>query len=200
MASEKRRADGVWDRQSRIAIGRALLRMHPAPMSAAELASAIGKDPSNTKKIADELVAAGGLEQREPRSSEGRAGRRTSRVFAFAADEGDRFAALFGEDSPTGLSPGQQLVFIDAGALGDDLLRSLTRPGLVARAAWSALCDGERQELVIAFDGPGAVDTSLDLMAALSTAKVKATRASVSKVDTPAKLLHWVHQARSITQ
>jgi hypothetical protein len=200
MAGGKQEADGPWHRQSRIAIGRALLRTHPAPMSATEIASATGKDPSNTKKIADELVEAGGLKHLEPKSSEGRAGRRTQRVFAFADGEQDRFVASFGEDRPAGLSPGQQLVFVDASALGGDLLHSLARPELVARAAWSALCDGERQELAIAFDGPAAVDASLDLMAALSAAKVKATRASVSKVDTPGELHRWLNRVRSITQ
>lgn len=176
------------------------MQTHPVPMSAAELASAAGKDPSNTKKIADELVGAGGLKHVKARSPKGRAGRRTRQAFAFAPGERDRFVALFGEDASTGLSPGQQLVFVDASALDDGLLGCLVRPELVARASWSVLCDGERQELVIAFDGPAAVDTSLDLMAALSAATVNATRASVSKISSPSELLRWARRAKSITR
>lgn len=200
MADKKRQADSVWDRESRIAIGRALLQSHPVPLSATELASATGKDPSNTKKIADDLVGAGGLKHVKPQSPEGRAGRKTRWAFAFIPGERDRFVALFGEDASIGLSPGQHLVFVDVSALDDGLLGCLARPELVARASWSALCDGERQELVIAFDGPAAVDTSLDLMAALSAATVKATRASVSKISSPSELLRWADRDKPITQ
>jgi len=200
MADEKRQVESVWSRESRIAIGRALVETHPVPMSAAELASATGKDPSNTKKIADELVGDGGLEHVKPRSPEGRAGRRTRQAFAFAPGERDRFVAFFGEGPSTSLHPGQHLVFVDTSALNDGLLDCLARPGLVARASWSALCDGERQELVIAFDGPTAADASLDLMAALSADTVKATRASVSKVSSSSNLLRWAARVKSFTQ
>lgn len=196
MAAKQRQRDSIWGTESRITLGRALLLRHPEAASAADLAFAMRKDPSNTRKIADELVEAGAIEHIEPdKHSRKKAGRRPDRLFAFAAGERDRFAELFGEPSSPGLIPGHQLVFVDASLLGAEVLESIAQPELLTRAAWSALCDGKRQELVIAFEGAHAVDNSMDLLAALSAAKVDATRAAVSKVDTGAELARWAREA-----
>lgn len=196
MANQKKRAGNAWTGESRIALGRALLLVHPEPASAAELASVTRKDASNTRKIADDLVEAGALEHAEPRRLiKSRTGRRPGRAFVFAPGERDRFVELFGEAGSPTLNPGQQLVFADASTLGDDLLGCLAQLELLRGATWSALCDGQRQELVIAFEGAHAVETSMDLMAALSAAKAKASRVSVCKVDTPAELAHWASRA-----
>jgi hypothetical protein len=200
MPGEKPQTDDVWAKEGLIAIGRALLQSHPAPMSAAELASAMGRDPSNTKRAADALVEAGGLTYAKPQQVEDRAGRKTQSAFVFAAGERDRFLRLFGKPGPEDLRQGQQVVFVDASVIDNDLLGCLARTELLARASWSALCDGARQELVIAFDGPAAVETSLDLMAALSAAKIAATRATVAKVDGSAELLRWVRRGHKNAQ
>lgn len=198
MVNQRQQADSVWMGESRIALGRALVRVHPEPASAAELGSATGRDPSNMRKTADDLVHAGALERVEPppKAVKGGAGRRPRRAFVFAPGEHDRFVERFGEPSPPGLSPGQQLVFVDARTLDDGLLDCLARPELLPGMTWSALCDGQRQELVLVFEGAHAIETSMDLMSALSAVKVKASRASVSKVDTSAELARWVTRAR----
>ena len=200
MANHRQQADSVWTGESRIALGRALVRVHPEPASAAELASATGRDASNTRKVADGLVEAGVLERVEPATpAKGGAGRPPGRAFIFAPGERDRFVERFGRLDSPGLTPGQQLVFVDARTLGNNLLACLVQPELLRGMVWSALCDGRRQELVLAFEGTHAVETSMDLMSALSAAKVKASRASVSKVDTPAELARWVKRARERT-
>ena len=196
MVDERQQPGEVWVRESRITVGRALAVSQPA--SATEIATRARKDPSNTKKVVDALVEAGALTVVEPPAPSGeRTGRPPERLYDFAPGERERFLHLFGGPDPMQLSAGQHLVFVEVGSLADDVLEILSRPELVARAAWSALCDGRRQELIIGFDGDQAVEGSMDLMAALSAAKVAATRAAVSKVDTTTELVRWAHNARA---
>lgn len=196
MGDERQQQGEVWVRESRITVGRALALSQPA--SATEIATRARKDPSNTKKVVDALVEAGALTVIEPPAPSGeRTGRPPERLYDFAPGERERFLHFFGGPDPMQLSPGQHLVFVEVGSLADDVLEILSRPELVARAAWSALCDGRRQELIISFDGDQAAEGSMDLMAALSAAKVKATRAAVSKVDTGTELVRWARRARA---
>ncbi len=121
------------------------------PASATEIATRARKDPSNTKKVVDALVEAGALTVVEPPAPSGeRTGRPPERLYDFAPGERERFLHLFGGPDPMQLSAGQHLVFVEVGSLADDVLGILSRPELVARAAWSALCDGRRQELTSA--------------------------------------------------
>jgi hypothetical protein len=188
-----------WRGESRIAIGRALLRLGPGPVSAAELAKASGSDRSNCKRLADELVGADLLKRVPPPSRERRPGRRTTSAYIFAEGEQERFANEFGDDAePGALRDSQQLVFIDVAHLADRHFSRLASPQVLANASWSALLDGERQELVIAFDGENAVDASLDLLALLSTAELRASRAAVTKVDSLVDLRRWIHRGRDL--
>jgi IclR helix-turn-helix domain len=190
MTDAERQSGSAWNRQTRIAVGRALLSAHPEPMSAAELAAATSKDPSNVRRLADELVATGVLDAVDPPAGgqKGKGGRRPERLFAFAAGERDSFVDRFGEADGPGLKPGNQLVFVDISSLGEELVDCLSRPQL-SRAKWAAVCDGTRQELVIAFEGEDAGEASLDLMAALATAKAAAARAVVSELCSGVELV-----------
>jgi hypothetical protein len=78
---------------------------------------------------------------------------------------------------------------IDAREKGGVLSEVLSQTGVLSGAAWSAFLDGEQPELAIAFQGSDAVDDSLDLMAILSHAKLKARRASIAKVSSAGDLI-----------
>jgi hypothetical protein len=49
-------SSSIWHGDTRIALGRALLVTDPDGLTAGELAVATGKDQSNLRKIADDLV------------------------------------------------------------------------------------------------------------------------------------------------
>jgi hypothetical protein len=183
-------ATSVWHGEVRIALGRALLGTDSMGMTSAQLSMATGKDQSNLKKLADDLVDEGVLQRTEPPVSRRQPGRRAKVAFAFAEGEREKFEALVGSDADTGvLRAGHQLVLVQAGTKVEDLLEVLSRPEVMARAAWAGLVDGERQEYMIAFAGPDAVDASLDLLAVLSSAGLEATRASVGKIGTSTNLV-----------
>lgn len=179
-----------WNRKTRIELGRALLTAHPQPLSAAQLAAATRKDPSNVRKIASELVTAGVIDSVEPSAERktGKGGRKPNRLFAFAAGEWEKFAERFtSADGPT-LANGSQLVFIDISSLRKDLVECLARPSL-SSARWAAVCDGKRQELVVAFEGEDAGQAALDLMGALGSAEAEASRAVVSELCSGVELV-----------
>jgi hypothetical protein len=179
-----------WDGEARQDLGRALLRGESEAMTAPELALATGKDQSNMRRLAEELVAEGLLLPRDPPASSGRRGRRPKTAFAFAGGEQEKLEASLQDRGELGrLRPRQQLVFVEATSKMNDLLAVLSDREVMARAAWSGLCDGSRQEFLIAFEGTDAIDASLDLMAALSAAEIRATRASVGKVEPAADLV-----------
>jgi hypothetical protein len=187
----------AWDRKTRIELGRALLCAHPRPLGAAELAAATRRDPSNMRKVADELVAAKVLDTVEPSCDRrrGKGGRKPDRLFAFAADEREKFAERFGAAEEPAMRSGSQLVFVDISSLGKELVACLARPAL-SGARWAAICDGKRQELVIAFEGDNASEASLDLMAALAAAEAAASRAVVSDLYSGVDLVHRFGQMR----
>lgn len=69
-----------------------------------------------------------------------------------------------------------------------ELVECLARPSL-SRAKWAAVCDGKRQELVVAFEGETAGQAALDLMGALGAAEAEASRAVVSELCSGVELV-----------
>jgi DNA-binding MarR family transcriptional regulator len=171
-----------WARASRTEVGRVLLAADGDTMTAGELASALAKDPSNIKKTAKEMVREGLLVSRTPRPATG-PGRRPDAAYAFAEGQNEELQRLLAATSASGImQPGQQLVFVEVvGPQLEDLFHVLGDIEVVAQAAWSALCDGERQEYVVVFDGDSS-RPALDLMTALSAAEIRCRRASVVHV------------------
>ncbi len=153
-------------------------------MTAAQLAQATGRNQSNLKKKADELVREGALEAIQPSiGSVGQPGPRPKTAFAFSAGERKRFEEMrLGEDNLGVLEEDVHLVVVDAKTEEGVLSEVLAQADVVNEAAWSAFLDGEQPELTIAFRGSEAVEDSRDLMAILSDAKLKARRASVANV------------------
>jgi hypothetical protein len=190
MTDVNRLSADPWNRKTRIELGRALLFAHPQPLSAAQLAAATRKDPSNVRKIADGLVTAGVIHSVEPsvERKTGRGGRKPDRLFAFAAGEREKFAAQFTTADGPAIANGSQLVFVDISSLPKELVECLARPSL-SRAKWAAVCDGKRQELVVAFEGETAGQAALDLMGALGAAEAEASRAVVSELCSGVELV-----------
>jgi len=191
-----------WTSECRIAIGRALERSSRESMTAAEISGATGRDRSNVKRAADDLVEHGALERREPPApTGGKRGPKTRSSYAFAPGAQDAFEVACGpEPAPGSLAPGDQLIFLDASEPGADLLDCLTDAAVSARVHWAALCDGADQELMIALRGPDAVNASLDLMGAFKAAKLKARRVAVAKVDSAAELSGWAGRSRQLAR
>ena len=78
---------------------------------------------------------------------------------------------------------GQQMVLAEAGESAlPDLFETLNASQTLVRASWFALLDGEPQAVAIAFDGPDAADSALDLMTELRAAAHEARRTAVSGV------------------
>jgi hypothetical protein len=199
--TEMRQAESRWNREASLALGRALLASESGTMTAAELALATGKHSSNVKRLADDLVEEGLLQHRDPPDREGSPGRRPTAAFALADEEQAALEASLRNRGEVGrLSQGQQLIVIDAGGEDTDLLGLLSEVEMLARATWAARCDGSREELLVAFDGAGAIDASLDLMAILSAAGLEATRATVSKVESGAELVRGARRRRDLAK
>lgn len=168
-----------------MAIGHALLDADETGLTAGELASATGKDQSNLKKQADELVEKRVLQRLDPASSNGGPGRRPRSAFAFGEGERERFEELVDDDVPLGvLKPEQQIVYVNAGDQHEMLSAVLSQAGIASGSKWGATIEGEDSELMLVFEGVSAVDDSRDLMAILADAKLKARRASVTKIGT----------------
>jgi hypothetical protein len=186
-----------WNSESRIAVGQALMGNDGAPMTAAEIATESGRDPSNIRRTADGLVDLGVLELREPPTPKGgKPGPRTKNNYAFAHGAREAFEATHGlEAEPGTLVAGDQLIFLDAREPGADLLGCLANATISARIHWAAVCDGGDQELMIAVRGPNAVNASLDLMGAFKAAKLRARRVSIAKVDSAAALATWASRS-----
>lgn len=188
---------GPWSSDCRIEIGRVLAGAE-GPMTIPELASATGRDPSNLKKVADAMAAEGTLRRQEaPPAALGKRGPKAKSSYTIATGiEAPVEGPCEGPPNSDALGPGDQLIFLEAAAPDANLLECLSGPQVSARVEWSALCDGGGQELMLAVRGPGAADTSLDLMGALSAAKVKARRVTVAKVDSGAELASWAARSR----
>jgi hypothetical protein len=172
-----------WHGTTSMAIGRALLDADEAGLTAGELASATGKDQSNLKKRADELVEEKVLQRLEPVSSNGAPGRPARSAFTFSDGERERFEDLVDVDVPLGLlKTGQQIVCVDISDQLERLSTVLSQAGIANGSQWVATTEGGSTELVLVFEGATAVNDSLDLMAILSDAELKARRASIAKI------------------
>jgi len=188
-----------WQGEVRFAVGRALLAAHPGALTAARLAAATGRDQSNIRKVAEILAEEGLIEPRTPVASDRGQGRQPK--FAYALREGAREeleAALQGQVEKGKMLPSQQVVFVEAGEKMDVLLDVLAEEGTAARGSWAALCDGSRQELIIAFEGSDAVNASLDLMTIFSSAGLEASRGSISLVDGMTDLIKSAQRRREL--
>jgi hypothetical protein len=174
----------AWRGSMRIALGAALLDS-PEPRTAAELAEAVGKHPSNVKKAADDMVKDGLLIPGKPGSGHSGRGRRAESAYELASGERAKLETVLDEsEQPPALRSGQQLVFASIpGGNALDLMRAAIIPGAASRMSWAAFVDGEPQQCVIAFEGPDAASQAGDLMAALGAAQVRSRRATVAQVS-----------------
>jgi hypothetical protein len=157
-------------------------------MTAAQLSLATGRDQSNLKKLADEMVKEGALRKTAPPPNS-LPGRPARAAFVFEDGERERFEALVDEEGDLGLLKlGLQIVVVDADEKMESLSEVLSEADVVRSAVWTAFFDGSQSELLIAYQGEDAVDDSRDLMALLKSAELKARRASVTKVSTSTEL------------
>jgi hypothetical protein len=198
--TEMAAAEREWATPACLAIGRALLAAEATGrecLSAGELASATHKDPSNTKTLADEMVEAGLLRREVPTGTRQRPGRPADWVYAFEVEQREEVERLLATaDAPGKLRQGQQVVFAEVtGEQFLDLMRVLADARLMAPAVWSGLCDGERQEYLVAFSGDDPTPPAMDLMGALATAKIRARRASISQVVSTHQLVQQAERA-----
>jgi hypothetical protein len=180
-----------WSSRARFSLGNALLSSESGEMTASQLSESTGKDQSNQKKLAEELVAEGVLRHVPPSPVNGGPGRRARTAFAFASDsERERFEELIDKRDALGLlSVGQQIVFVDAGQKMEALSEVLSQVDSVRGSRWSTTLDGDRAQVMIVFEGPSAVDDSRDLMAIFSDAQLEARRSSVAQIGTPRDLV-----------
>lgn len=178
-----------WSGEVRLAIGKALLA-HPEGLTAKQLAEATGRDPSNLRKVAEMMIEAGLVGHRPPRTSGTVRGRQPTAAYALEGDVADELRAALRDQLEDGqLRPSQQIVRVEAGEKIGTLMDVLAEEGTAARGAWAAISDGDRQEMVIAFDGSDAVNASLDLMAVFSAAGLQASRSTISLVEGIADLI-----------
>jgi len=187
-----------WNREIERAIGRALLYSTDGEsLTAAELAAATGRDPSNLKKAADAMVEAGLLTPATPSPGGRNRGRRPRFAYALPAPARASLERSLAQTADPGrLEPGQQLVFAELAAPRiEEVLQVIGESQAASQAAWSAVCDGDRQEYVVAFGGDGSAELAVDLMAALSAAEVRVRRTSVSQIRPMAETIRQVRRA-----
>ncbi len=193
-----RHPDTSWNSPARLGIGRALLRASGQPLTAAGLAHGTLRDVSNTKRTADAMVRDGLLALREPPpradAVSPRAGRPAQSAYALAEGAQAKLEhALVAATAPGALRSGQQLVFAEATADQiSDVYHVLAETPTIAQATWSAVCDGERQEVAIAFEGEDSAAMAIDLMAVLAAAEVRCRRMSIAQVTAIPELLRRV--------
>lgn len=176
-------ADSPWDNSTKLAIGRALAETDDDQgLTASQLAEVIGKHQSNLKKLAEELIGAGVLELAKPPQPNGQPGRRARDAFAFVAGGRERFEALIEDDRPDqDPDVGTHLVIVDAVEQAGTLSKILSQASAVGGVDKALHLEGDGTELMFMFRGPTAVNDSLDLLAVLKDAELKAQRRSVSK-------------------
>lgn len=185
MTTIKTRSEG-WDNPTKVAIGAHLLTAAEA-RTAAELATAVGRDQSNVKKVADAMVEEGLLIVSKPvraQFTRGR-GRRADSAYRLDPRQRPRLEVVALEETRTlgALRASQQLVFASTpGTKALDLMRTVSDSAAAARMSWIAFIDGQPQECVVAFDGDDALVRAKDLMAALAEAEVDSRRATVAGI------------------
>lgn len=193
----------LWERTSWLMIGQALLD-RGVPMTAAEIASAIDRDPSNTRRAAHEMVDADLLEARPCTHEHLARGRRAQSEFSLRKERVAVLRELLPESIAPGLlRPGQQMVFAQAAGGGlVEMADALAEAGFATRGRWGAICDGDPQEYVMVFDGAGAIRAAVDLMSMLTAAEVRCRRISVADLMPAHELATWssdtAHRARRL--
>lgn len=183
---------GAWRQAGWLLIGRALLE-RGEPMTAGEIAAAIGKDQSNTRRAAQAMAKAGLLEEQPSTREHARPGRKARIEFALPSSSVATLEHALAEAVVPGmLRRAQQLVFVQAdGPALRRMTDALAEAGFGARGSWSAICDGAPQEYVLAFDGAEAVRAAVDLMSMLSAAEVACRRVGVVELMSARELASW---------
>ncbi|HEU4702001.1 MAG TPA: helix-turn-helix domain-containing protein [Conexibacter sp.] len=183
-------ADTPWRRVGWVRVGRVLLE-HGAPMSAGELATALGKNDSNTRRAARAMVGVGLLREQPCQRRQTGPGKTAETEFSLHPSQIEALQSLLLEHPEPGvLRAGQQIVF----AAGDALVEmqdALVAAGFEGRGSWAALCDGEPQECMMVLDGPDAVRAAVDLMSMLRAAQVRCRRVGVATVLPAGELAGW---------
>ncbi|HYJ00335.1 MAG TPA: hypothetical protein VEX36_11760 [Thermoleophilaceae bacterium] len=154
-------------------------------MTAPQLATATGKDASNTKKAADDMTGAGLLERLDaPERSNGGPGRPAASAYALADGQKDALERFLASATlPGTVGRGQQLVYAEApGPKINDFFDVMANAAAASRASWSAQCDGAHQGFLIAFDDDDAAVSAVDLMAELTAAEILCSRTVISQV------------------
>lgn len=177
--------DPAWSSPAHEAIGRAILDSGHDELIPREIASVLGRDPSNVKDDAEEMVSAGLLERREPTRPQSGPGRRAQWAYAVLNVEALRRLLALRPDAT--LRKEQHLVFADLSS-ANDLAEVLADPEHTKGAAWFALSDGDPQEYMIAFEGEGAVGNARQLVSVLTAANIRCRRAHISEVGTISRL------------
>lgn len=174
----------LWHGSTRMAVGRALLAgSDEGGMTAGEMSLLAQQHQSNLKKAADELVDDGALKYTIPAPANGRPGPKARVAYVFSEGEQQRFEELVEDEMVVGLlGLGTELVMVDAEDQAERLSEVLSQPEVTADAAWTAHVRGQRAEVWLAFEGHRAPDDSLDLMAVLRSAELKARHGSVAKL------------------
>lgn len=190
-------SDAGWRSRERLAVGRALLAAEPAAMTARELAEAVGKNQSNVRRTANAMVDADLLVAEQAPLRHTGSGRQPKVVYRLADAERRRLRTILDARNDLGtLAEGLEVVLADAsGARLPALLAVMTEPEAAPQLAWSALVDGEPQEYLFAFEGPGARSGATSLVAVLAAADIPSRRASIAGVVAGHRFLAEARQA-----
>lgn len=196
-----------WNSQTKLDIGRVLVQARGRPLTAAQIQRALGRThQSNVKKAAKDLVSAAAFDEVEPSHPKEGPGRPPQDAFKFAPGEQERFEGLLEQFDQPPTSAEGEVVVVDTHEddleKGEALWSLLSRRGFApgARRIEQVELIGERAELHIEFDGPGAVGEAMDLMARFQAAKLRARRGRVSQVGSTADLRHAARRRAEVIQ
>lgn len=160
-------------------------------MSAGELATALGKDDSNTRRAARAMVSVGLLEEHPCQREQIGPGKTAGSEFSLHPSRvGELQSLIDAHPEPGMLRAGQQIVFAAGDALAE-MEAALAAAGYAARGSWGALCDGEPPECMMVLDGPDAVRAAVDLMSMLRAAEVRCRRVGVATILPASELTSW---------
>ncbi len=185
---------------TQLAIGEALL-MAAEPLTAFDIGARVHRDSSRVRKVAREMVAKNLLAERSPTADVKRLGRPPKSAFVLPDDQRMGLETTLANRDEDLQPRGNQLVFAEAtGRQTASLLDVLADAELMATAKWWTLCDGDRQEYVIAFDADSSHQPVLALTAVLAAAKISHRRASLSPIRPARELLAHADRARAMAE
>lgn len=198
----------AWTKPIHLDIGRVLVHANGRALTAAEFQRALGRThQSNVKRAAKELTTRGMLKEVPAERPRAGPGRPPQDAFEFADGEQVRFEELLEEiEEPREPSSRSEVVVVDTHEddldKGEALWRLLSRKGALsgARRVEQIEWTGEGAELRIEFDGPGAVDEAMDLMAKFQAAKLRVRRGRVSKSAVTADLREVARRRAEVIQ